>query len=163
MAKVSVIGAGSWGTALALLLYKNGHDVTVWSYQEEEVRMLSEKREHVSKLPGVKIPEGIFFTADIKEAVEEHRERQKGRKFAEFLMNQWNSLTEAERQVADMVAKGLTNNMISLVLEITERTVRSHRSSIYEKLEVENAAELSGFLNDLNRYRKAYLLNNPNQ
>ena len=71
MAKVSVIGAGSWGTALALLLYKNGHDVTVWSYQEEEVRMLSEKREHVSKLPGVKIPEGIFFTADIKEAVEE--------------------------------------------------------------------------------------------
>ena len=56
MAKVSVIGAGSWGTALALLLYKNGHDVTVWSYQEEEVRMLSEKREHVSKLPGVKIP-----------------------------------------------------------------------------------------------------------
>lgn len=78
-------------------------------------------------------------------------------------MNQWNSLTEAERQVADMVAKGLTNNMISLVLEITERTVRSHRSSIYEKLEVENAAELSGFLNDLNRYRKAYLPNNPNQ
>ena len=71
MAKVSVIGAGSWGTALALLLYKNGHDVTVWSYQEEEVRMLSENREHVSKLPGVKIPEGIFFTADIKEAVEE--------------------------------------------------------------------------------------------
>ena len=57
MAKVSVIGAGSWGTALALLLYKNGHDVTVWSYQEEEVRMLSEKREHVSKLPGVKIPD----------------------------------------------------------------------------------------------------------
>ena len=71
MAEIGVIGAGSWGTALALLLYKNGHDVTVWSYQEEEVRMLSEKREHVSKLPGVKIPEGIFFTADIKEAVEE--------------------------------------------------------------------------------------------
>lgn len=70
MANVSVIGAGSWGTALALLLCKNGHDVTVWSYKEEEVRMLSEKREHVSKLPGVKIPEKIFFTADLKTAVE---------------------------------------------------------------------------------------------
>ena len=70
MAKVSVIGAGSWGTALALLLYKNEHEVTVWSYQEEEVRMLSEKREHVSKLPGVRIPDEIYFTADIKEAVE---------------------------------------------------------------------------------------------
>ena len=58
MANVSVIGAGSWGTALALLLCKNGHDVTVWSYKEEEVRMLSEKREHLSKLPGVKIPMG---------------------------------------------------------------------------------------------------------
>ena len=44
MANVSVIGAGSWGTALALLLCKNGHDVTVWSYKEEEVRTLSEKR-----------------------------------------------------------------------------------------------------------------------
>ena len=70
MANVSVIGAGSWGTALALLLCKNGHDVTVWSYKEEEVRTLSEKREHVSKLPGVKIPNEIFFTADLKEAVE---------------------------------------------------------------------------------------------
>ena len=66
MANVSVIGAGSWGTALALLLCKNGHDVTVWSYKEEEVRMLSEKREHLSKLPGVKIPDEIFFTADLK-------------------------------------------------------------------------------------------------
>lgn len=70
MAKVSVIGAGSWGTALALLLCKNGHEVMVWSYQEEEVRELSEKREHVTKLPGVKIPEEIVFTADIKAAVE---------------------------------------------------------------------------------------------
>ena len=72
-------------------------------------------------------------------------------------MQQWSQLTETERQVADMVAKGLTNNMISFVLEITERTVRSHRSSIYEKLEVENAAELSVFLNDLNKYKRAYL------
>ena len=70
MAKISVMGTGSWGTALALLLCKNGHDVTVWSYKEEEVRTLSEKREHVSKLPGVKIPNEIFFTADLKEAVE---------------------------------------------------------------------------------------------
>ena len=70
MANVSVIGAGSWGTALALLLCKNGHDVTVWSYKEEEVRTLSEKREQVRKLPGVKIPNEIFFTADLKEAVE---------------------------------------------------------------------------------------------
>ena len=61
MANVSVIGAGSWGTALALLLCKNGHDVTVWSYKEEEVRTLSEKREHVSKLPGVRFRMRFFL------------------------------------------------------------------------------------------------------
>ena len=53
MANVGIMGAGSWGTALALLLHKNGHQVTVWSISEEEVKLLSEKREHVSKLPGV--------------------------------------------------------------------------------------------------------------
>ena len=47
MAKVGVLGAGSWGTALAILLHDNGHDVTVWSIDPKEVEMLSEKREHV--------------------------------------------------------------------------------------------------------------------
>ena len=41
MANVGVMGAGSWGTALALLLHSNGHQVTVWSINEEEVEMLS--------------------------------------------------------------------------------------------------------------------------
>ena len=53
MAKISVLGAGSWGTALSLLLYNNGHEVTLWSALEHEVEMLREKREHTSKLPGV--------------------------------------------------------------------------------------------------------------
>ena len=53
MAKISVLGAGSWGTALALLLYNNGHRVVLWSALEEEVAMLREKRARL-KLPGVK-------------------------------------------------------------------------------------------------------------
>ena len=47
MADVSVIGAGSWGIALALVLAKNGNKVTVWSIVKEEIDMLNEKREHV--------------------------------------------------------------------------------------------------------------------
>ena len=70
MAKVSVIGAGSWGTALALLLSKNGHDVNMWSILEDEIRMLDKEREHKSKLPGVKLPDTMKFTTDLKEAVE---------------------------------------------------------------------------------------------
>lgn len=69
MLKVGVIGAGSWGTALALLLHKNGHAVTVWSIIEEEVEMLSKEREHKFKLPGVKLPEEIEFTTDLERAV----------------------------------------------------------------------------------------------
>lgn len=61
MAKTAVIGAGSWGTALSLVLHTNGNDVTVWSIVEQEVQMLREKHEHVDKLPGVKLPEGYYI------------------------------------------------------------------------------------------------------
>ena len=67
MARIGILGAGSWGTALAILLHDNGHDVTVWSIHEKEVEMLNTTRRHESKLPGVEIPEGILFTADMKE------------------------------------------------------------------------------------------------
>ena len=53
MAKAGIMGAGSWGTALALLLYKNGHEVTLWSINRDEVEELKKEREHKSKLPGV--------------------------------------------------------------------------------------------------------------
>ncbi len=69
MAKVGIIGAGSWGTALSLLLYKNGHEVCVWSIDESEIEMLSMQREHKLKLPGVILPDPIKFTTDLAEAV----------------------------------------------------------------------------------------------
>jgi glycerol-3-phosphate dehydrogenase (NAD(P)+) len=68
MAKISVIGAGSWGTALALLLHKNGHEVNVWSIDAAEVEMLDKKREHAAKLPGVRIPDDMTFTTDLEGA-----------------------------------------------------------------------------------------------
>ena len=46
MAKAGIMGAGSWGTALALLLYKNGHEVTLWSINNDEVEELKKEREH---------------------------------------------------------------------------------------------------------------------
>ena len=71
MAKVAVIGAGSWGTALAKVLHTNGNQVTVWSIVEAEIAMLRERHEHVDKLPGVKLPEDMEFTTDLKAAVED--------------------------------------------------------------------------------------------
>ena len=69
MAKIGVVGAGSWGTALAALLYKNGNEVTVWSIMEQEIAMLKEKHEHLDKLPGVKLPEDMEFTTDLETAI----------------------------------------------------------------------------------------------
>ena len=70
MAKVTVIGAGSWGIALAKLLHTNGHKVTVWSIVESEIAMLREKHEHVDKLPGVKLPEDMEFTTDLGASIQ---------------------------------------------------------------------------------------------
>lgn len=69
MANVGVVGAGSWGTALALVLEKNGHQVTLWSSREEKAEELRNLRENADKLPGVRIPEEIRITSDMETAV----------------------------------------------------------------------------------------------
>ena len=69
MAKVGIIGAGSWGIALAVLLHKNGHEITVWSKIEQEIAMLKAEHEHKDKLPGVKLPQDMVFTTDLEAAV----------------------------------------------------------------------------------------------
>ena len=53
MKHVSFLGAGSWGTALAILCANNGHQVTIWSKVKAETDMLKEHREHLERLPGV--------------------------------------------------------------------------------------------------------------
>lgn len=69
MAKVSIIGAGSWGCALAWLLRNNENQVTIWSIMEDEISMLKETHEHKDKLPGVILQEDIEFTVDLERAV----------------------------------------------------------------------------------------------
>lgn len=69
MAKISIIGGGSWGIALAALLSGNGHEITLWSALEQEIQMLQQNHEH-KMLPGVKLSEETIFTTDEREAVE---------------------------------------------------------------------------------------------
>ena len=70
MAKISVMGTGSWGTALAILLHNNGHQVMLWSAHPEKAASLNQTREDPKKLPGIKIPDGIVITGDEKTALD---------------------------------------------------------------------------------------------
>ena len=61
--KTAVIGSGGWGTALSMVLEKNGHEVTLWSHNPAQTETLRSTREN-PRLAGVKLPEGIEFTSD---------------------------------------------------------------------------------------------------
>lgn len=124
MAKISVIGAGSWGTALSVLLYNNGHEVTLWSVLEDEVKMLREKREHESKLPGVKLPEDMEITTDLEKclkdpdvavlAVPSPFTRSTAKKMAPLVQ---------DRQKIVNVAKGVEEKTLMTLSEIIEEEI----------------------------------------
>ena len=134
MANVGVMGAGSWGTALALLLHSNGHQVTVWSINEEEVEMLSKEREHKSKLPGVKIPEDMVFTSDMETAIKEK----------DFLVLAVPSAFTrgTARNMKPFVKKGQI--IVDVAKGIEEDTLMTLSQQIEEEIPQANVAVLSG-------------------
>ena len=70
MSNIAVIGAGSWGTALALTLDYNKHNVRLWSNEADHVKYLQEHKENTPFLPGIPLPESIACTGSLAEAVE---------------------------------------------------------------------------------------------
>lgn len=70
MASVGIIGAGTWGTALAVMLHNNGHDITIWSAIKEEIEEMGRTHLH-RNLPEVVIPESIVLTDDLEAAMKE--------------------------------------------------------------------------------------------
>ena len=134
MANGGIMGAGSWGTALALLLHKNGHQVTVWSINEDEVKMLSEKREHESKLPGVKIPEDMMFTTDIESTV-------KGKDFVVLAVP--SPFTRStSRNMCPFIAEGQI--IVDVAKGIEESTLMTLSQQIEEEIPQADVAVLSG-------------------
>lgn len=134
MAKVGVMGAGSWGTALALLLHKNGHHVTVWSISEEEVKMLSEEREHKSKLPGVKIPDDMVFTSNMEEGI-------KGKDFLVLAVPSAFTRGTA-KNMSPYVADGQI--IVDVAKGIEESTLMTLSQQIAEEIPQADVAVLSG-------------------
>lgn len=134
MANVGIIGAGSWGTALSALLYDNGHQVTVWSIDENEIQMLNEEREHKTKLPGVKLPDDMVFTGDLEKTVQ-------GKDFLVLAVP--SPFTRATaKKMAGYVAEGQI--IVDVAKGIEEKSLMTLSQQIEEEIPQAEVAVLSG-------------------
>lgn len=121
---IGIIGAGSWGTALAILLANNGHCVTLWSYNPQEVKELDKKRIHEKKLPGIKIPNSITLTSNLKAAtiykdvvimaVPSTKTRDTARKMSGMLTNE---------QIVVNVSKGIEETTLMTLSEQIQQEI----------------------------------------
>jgi glycerol-3-phosphate dehydrogenase (NAD(P)+) len=68
-AKIAVIGDGGWGTTLAILLHHKGYKVWLWGPFADYLTTLAKKRENSKFLPGIEIPQDIFFSAEIRDVI----------------------------------------------------------------------------------------------
>ena len=134
MADIGIIGAGSWGIALALTLHENGHKVTVWSVLADEVEMLQTEREHKEKLPGVKLPEDILFTTDIGLACRD--------KELIVLAVPSPYTRSTAHLMADYVKK--EQNIVSVAKGIEEKTLATLSEIIKEEIPFATVSVLSG-------------------
>jgi len=135
--RIGIIGAGGWGTTLAILLFSNGHHVTLWAYRDEDAQTILEKRENVTFLPGVHIPKKIKVTTDLEKAI--HRKglivtavpTQYLRSVIEPLSNR-----NFRRTIIVNVAKGIEKGSMMTVSEIL--------LDVLKRVKKQNLAVLSG-------------------
>ena len=81
--KITVLGSGGWGTALALLLTDNGHDVTLWSHSAQRSALLERTREN-PRLPGVPLPEALHLSAGLDSLDKQLLEFARAYRFTRF-------------------------------------------------------------------------------
>ena len=125
--KICVIGAGSWGLALALLLNDKDYDVTMWCYSPEEKRMIEADGENKRCLPGIKLPQSICFTTDAQEAIE-------GKEIivmaipSEFMRDNTKNIAPfvTPKQIIVNVAKGLEYDTLFRLSEVIESELPSN-------------------------------------
>lgn len=130
---IGILGAGSWGIALTKLLSGNGHKLTVWSVDSDEIKMLNESREHLTKLPGVKIDNSVSFTTNVEEAC-------KGKEMLVMVVP-----SPFIRSTAKTIAPYYTNQIIVNVSKgIEESTLMTLTEVINDEIPEATVAVLSG-------------------
>ena len=134
---ITVLGAGSWGTTLALVLLGNGHDVTLWCYTQVQVDLMREKHENPEFLPRVSLPPNLKFTSDI-EAASTGRGMIVMAVPSQYLRSVIQKIAhlDLERTVICNVAKGIENSTLMTMSEVLIDVLKRERK--------ENLAILSG-------------------
>ena len=124
--RVGVLGAGSWGIALAMVLNENGHEVTLWEFREDAAEKLKQTRDAKEFLPGIFIQENMGVSSSLEEtckdkdavivAVPSHVVRSVAEKM--------NKLKYDEIPIVIDVAKGIENDTLMRMSHILEDTIR---------------------------------------
>ena len=134
MAKISVLGSGSWGLALALLLHNNGHEVLLWSARPENARRLREKRENPDRLPGVRLPDEIDVLTDMERALKDVD--------VTVLAVASPYIRSTAHKMAPFVCKD--QKIVNVAKGIEEKTLKTLSEVIEEEIPQGNVAVLSG-------------------
>lgn len=119
MARIGVLGAGSWGTTLGLVLHGNGHDVVLWEFDREQADAVRRDGENRKFLPGVPIPAAIAVTNDLGEATD--------RSEAVIFVTPSHAVRSTARAARDLIAedalvvnaaKGIENETLERMSEV---------------------------------------------
>ena len=131
MAKISVIGSGGWGIALTILLYKNGHDLTIWSFDKKETEELKTTRENKTKLPNILLPEDIKVTDNLKEAVD-NKDVLILAVPSKAIRSVSKSLKDIikDNQIIVNVAKGLEEDTLKTMTDIIEEELKGKKPQV---------------------------------
>ena len=131
MAKISVIGSGGWGIALTILLHKNGHDLTIWSFDKKEAEELKKTRQNKTKLPNILLPEDVKVTNDLREAVDDKDililavPSKAIRSVSKSLKN-----IIKDNQIVVNVAKGLEEDTLETMTDIIEEELKGKNPQV---------------------------------
>ncbi|MGP1495065.1 MAG: NAD(P)H-dependent glycerol-3-phosphate dehydrogenase [Streptobacillus sp.] len=131
MAKISVIGSGGWGIALAILLHRNAHNLTIWSFDKKEAEELKISRENKTKLPNILIPEDIKVTDDLNEAIN-NKDILILAVPSKAIRSVSKSLKDIikEEQIIVNVAKGLEENTLKTMTDIIEEELKNKNPKV---------------------------------
>lgn len=143
--KIAVLGSGSWGTALAVLLAAKGNDIFIWNKSAEKAKILNSQRENREYLPNVTLKENIRFTSEMKDcilgaelivmAVPSHAVREVSKKASEFVL---------EGQIVLNVAKGFEADSLKRLSVVIKEELPTAKIAVMSG--PSHAEEVSKFL-----------------